>query len=1010
MQRPLAISSISFIALFVVTLAGCQRTDYRRRADRDVSVVLGQKTNRTPWRLPQDYRVYPDPRSRFFDPTATDCPQLPNPQPVLNGYTLPPLETGDPTQSVLLPDQESANESLGTTVETPQVQLAALLQEPSGQLAPPEDPPADPLRQDEKPTSPPGSNEADNEPVEMIDPGEAQAIEGDATEEDRGGLQIVPIPANAWQQLPESCLGRMLEFASVREEYVRTYNEPAPRGPDDIPRLTLANIMELALLNSRAYQTQKETLYANALRLTQQRYQYELRPTPFGNGTELDYTHSRVDGTTVNTLRVPSSVAVQRSLATGGQFLASFANNVVLTFNGPQGFSADVGSTLLFDFQQTIFQTDVRLESLTQAERDVVYAARDLVRFRRNLFRDLSSQYYNLLLSYRGIEIGSQDYFSNLRAFLQGRAEFTEAGKLPRVQVDQFEQNALRSRSDLVASCNGLETDLDRLKLAIGLPPEMPLNLSLVELETLSASDRLTVAEQLVQRTRRELRPEEGEREADITATLNAASVLTDRLLDIQELAAEAARYEQARQSTEDSDPEAVSPVTRRLQELAARLAALEVRSQVDEKRAALEQEIEGELEQSRALGGEDVAADSIAIQLRIYFRTMDVIESLLLLTENAIRAQQLTGEIAAESGADVDVDQAAIRDRTEQLRRLRATQQALDDRRVEAINTRELDELSEFVDEANELLSQSEQLASDASGWLVSAGREALRQVVEETVGTVLELSRRSATETDQVLPPIGVDVNDAMMTALVQRLDLMNQRAQLADGRRSVKIAADDLRSILDLRATQVIRTDPDRNRPFAFSFDDSETRLNLALDTPLNRRLQRNNYRLALIDYNRTIRNLIDAEDNVKFDVRQDLRQLRLRRDQYEISVASAALAYERVVSTRLQLQYEVGNVVARDFLEAQQAYTSALSSVARQHISYILGRIDLFFDLEGIQLDENGYWQGLENDDLQPPVNHDFRGTNPFPYDRLVPGFHYSDEIKATEQAGGPMFAK
>ncbi len=83
--------------------------------------------------------------------------------------------------------------------------------------------------------------------------------------------------------------------------------------------------------------------------------------------------------------------------------------------------------------------------------------------------------------------------------------------------------------------------------------------------------------------------------------------------------------------------------------------------------------------------------------------------------------------------------------------------------------------------------------------------------------------------------------------------------------------------LRSIVDLQATQTLRTKTGSNNPFDFSFDDSQTRLSVALDTPLNRRLQRNNFRVALISYNVGLRNLIAAEDAIKLDVREDLRQL-------------------------------------------------------------------------------------------------------------------------------------
>ena len=56
--------------------------------------------------------------------------------------------------------------------------------------------------------------------------------------------------------------------------------------------------------------------------------------------------------------------------------------------------------------------------------------------------------------------------------------------------------------------------------------------------------------------------------------------------------------------------------------------------------------------------------------------------------------------------------------------------------------------------------------------------------------------------------LIPVEIEVDDAMMTALVLRFDLMNERGILADDWRQIKLAGDDLRSVLDLNASQTIR----------------------------------------------------------------------------------------------------------------------------------------------------------------------------------------------------------
>ena len=193
--------------------------------------------------------------------------------------------------------------------------------------------------------------------------------------------------------------------------------------------------------------------------------------------------------------------------------------------------------------------------------------------------------------------------------------------------------------------------------------------------------------------------------------------------------------------------------------------------------------------------------------------------------------------------------------------------------------------------------------------------------------------------------MQPIDIDVDDAMLTALLLRFDLMNQRGILADDWRQIKLDADDLRSILDLNGSYRIRTDPDSTDPFDFTFDESQASLGLRVDTPLNRLAQRNSYRFSLINYQAALRDLGGLEDSIKFDVRNDLRNLALDREQYLIAVASAALAFERVVSTSLEFRLGTGGVSARDFLEAQTAYIDALSAVASRHISYIVDRTQL-----------------------------------------------------------------
>ena len=244
--------------------------------------------------------------------------------------------------------------------------------------------------------------------------------------------------------------------------------------------------------------------------------------------------------------------------------------------------------------------------------------------------------------------------------------------------------------------------------------------------------------------------------------------------------------------------------------------------------------------------------------------------------------------------------------------------------------------------------------------------------------------------------LVPLTITMDDAMMTALVQRFDLMNQRGFLADDWRQIKYAADDLRSVLNINASHNIRTRSGQNNPFDFTFDDSTTSAGLSFDLPFNRRAQRNRFRTSLFDYQQTLRNVMQLEDNIKLSVRRDLRTLKLDRQQYANDIAGAALASERVKGTEAEVR--LGVATSRDFLEAQQAYVRAISGVASDHINYIVGRLDLFLDLESLTVGDNGFWDQLYDENHQPQPRYQLPAYARPGYGELHPCLKYSKCIQ------------
>src|SRR5205085_7468393 len=90
----------------------------------------------------------------------------------------------------------------------------------------------------------------------------------------------------------------------------------------------------------------------------------------------------------------------------------------------------------------------------------------------------------------------------------------------------------------------------------------------------------------------------------------------------------------------------------------------------------------------------------------------------------------------------------------------------------------------------------------------------------------------------------------------------------------------------------------TPPGLAKPLDFSASRTLNQLVINGEVPLVRKFERNNYRAALIAYQRERRALMEAEDLVVQVARGDLRALRQQADNYKIQKRQIELAYETV----------------------------------------------------------------------------------------------------------------
>lgn len=246
---------------------------------------------------------------------------------------------------------------------------------------------------------------------------------------------------------------------------------------------------------------------------------------------------------------------------------------------------------------------------------------------------------------------------------------------------------------------------------------------------------------------------------------------------------------------------------------------------------------------------------------------------------------------------------------------------------------------------------------------------RSLLVDVFTELYDELLELSLVEArARLDTVtLIPIELTAEEAFNIARVNRRDWMNARAAVVDQWRLIEVAANALKSDLDVVVEG--RADPLSSNLFGSAPVNNTTgtlRVGLEFDAPLTRLAERNAYRRSLINYQRTRREYYAFEDQIQQSLRDAIRTIRLSQIDFEVRRAAVFVAIIRTDMTRLQLTEPpakgggVGATTARDVQDALQSLLSAQNDFLSIWVNYEVQRMNLDLDLGTMELDDHGMW--------------------------------------------------
>ena len=232
----------------------------------------------------------------------------------------------------------------------------------------------------------------------------------------------------------------------------------------------LLDAVRIAAYNSRDYQASKESLYQTALALDLEDNEFRSIFSSVLSGNVSTF-RSGVDGRT-GAHGEDAGLGVSRKLSNGVKFSSAVAVNLAGMLTGDRatawGSLADtsVSIPLLRGAGRL-----VNLESLTQAQRNLLYAVRTFEQKKRDFAVSISESYLSLLLAKRRRQ-NEDDNYKRVIVSTRRSRRMADASRLSQSEFDQSHQSELSARASWISACQSYESTLDAFKMTLGLPPD----------------------------------------------------------------------------------------------------------------------------------------------------------------------------------------------------------------------------------------------------------------------------------------------------------------------------------------------------------------------------------------------------------------------------------------------------------------------------------------------------------------------------------------------------------
>lgn len=363
------------------------------------------------------------------------------------------------------------------------------------------------------------------------------------------------------------------------------------------------------------------------------------------------------DGLYDTSLAVVNDFSITQKLQNGGDISARALTNIARDIHDAStANSSSSALSITLDIPLLRGAGSVARESLIQAKRNLVYAARSYERFRRTFYKDIVSDYLSLVVQKQSLE-NAQRGVDSLRQLAKRQAALYESGRTRLYDSADAENQALASVARLSQSWERYRLALDRFKIRIGWPIQSTIQ---VVPATLGVQPPAVLVPEAVLEALSYRLDLQNEKDRVIDTQRGVKNALNNVLPDISFAAS----------GSTDSDIDKPMRFGGEEIDYAAGLSVSLPLDRETERINVRQQQIT--LERARRQYRE--SRDSVAVSVRSALRNIDVFQFTLDLQERNVKIAQL-----GLDSINADPDRVSVLDQTRAISDLQGAQDARD-------------------------------------------------------------------------------------------------------------------------------------------------------------------------------------------------------------------------------------------------------------------------------------------------------------------------------------------